>query len=201
VLVSGVALLSLAGIAAASFASTNVDNLVLTTAQVAAAPAHRTRRIVIGQLLGFAVIVLIGVIVATALFEIPTRWIGLLGLVPLALGIRGLLALRRASGDRATKWPLAAGLWTSALITIGNGGDNLAVSIPLLRESSGADRALVVAIFVVLDVLLCTIAVLAGRHPRTVRGIERFGVLATPVLYCVIGVVVLVRAGTFSSLG
>jgi hypothetical protein len=42
--------------------------------------------------------------------------------------------------------------------------------------------------------------VYAGRHPATLRVLDRVGVYAAPVLYLVIGVVVLVRAGTFGSL-
>ncbi len=53
-----------------------------------------------------------------------------------------------------------------------------------------------VGVFLVLDVVLCAIAVAAGRHPATVRTFERGGAVVTPILYCVIGVVVLLRAGT-----
>jgi cadmium resistance protein CadD (predicted permease) len=91
---------ALVGVAGGSFISTNIDNFVVTTAQFAAAPPQRVRRVAAGQLLGFAFIVLVSAAAAGALFELPTRWVGLLGLVPLALGIRGLVALRHRGQDQ-----------------------------------------------------------------------------------------------------
>ena len=185
------------GVAAASFLSTNVDNLVMTTAQVAAAKAHKVRRIIYGQVFGSAVLVGVSVVVAVALLSIPTHWIGLLGLVPLALGVRGLLALRRPEGRSATsRWPTAGGSVTSALVTIGNGGDNLAVYIPLFRGVSVPEGLLVVVVFAALDLVLCTLAVRLGRHRSTLRSMERAGIYAVPVLYLAIGVLVLFRSGT-----
>jgi len=189
--------LGLLGIAAASFAATNVDNLVVTTAQYAAAPAERVRRITTGQLVGFAVVVAVSAAGAAALFEIPTRWIGLLGLVPLALGLRGLVALARARGaPGGSRWPVAGGVTTTALVTIGLGADNLAVYIPVFKEHSVAAGAVVVLCFSVFDVALCLGAWRAGRHPRAVGLIERVGHWLSPLVYCIIGVVVLVVAGT-----
>jgi cadmium resistance protein CadD (predicted permease) len=192
---------ALAGVAVLSFASTNVDNFLVTTAQLAAAKPGRTRRIVEGEMFGTAVLVGASALVAAALVSIPTRWFGLLGLVPLTLGLRGLWALRRPEARVTTqKWPLAGGFTTSTAVTLGNGGDNLAVYIPLFRGTSVAGGALVVAVFAILDVLLCVAAVLVGRHPKTLRAVERGGVVVTPIVYCLIGVVVLLRAGTLSSL-
>jgi cadmium resistance protein CadD (predicted permease) len=195
--VSTVTVASLLGLTLACFVSTNIDNLVVTTAQFAAAPPHRVRRIALGQLTGFLVIVGASAAAAGLLLEIPARWVGLLGLVPIALGVRGLLALRRPAGERDPKWPVAAGFFTSTLVTIGNGGDNLAVYIPVLRQSDLAQGSFIVVGLIVLDVLLCGGAFLLGRHPRTLRVVDRAGAYLIPLVYCTIGVVVLVRAGTF----
>ena len=86
------------GLAAGAFASTNIDNAVVTVAMVATAPHERARRIAAGQVVGFVTLVIASLGMALLLFEISTRVIGLLGLVPLALGIRGLIGLRHAEG-------------------------------------------------------------------------------------------------------
>lgn len=187
----------LLGVAAVSFAATNVDNLVVTTAQYAAAPVDRVRRITAGQLCGFAVVLGVSAGGAAALFEIPTRWIGLLGLVPLVLGLRGLVALVRSPDTPwGSRWPVAGGFTTAALVTIGLSADNLAVYIPLFREHTVAAGAVVAACFTVFDVALCAGARLAGRHRRTVGFLQRVGSWLSPLVYCVIGVVVLIGAGT-----
>ena len=190
------------GVAALAFVSTNVDNGVVAVAMVAAAPPARARRIAAGQVVGFAVLVLLAAAAAIALFEVPARLIGLLGLVPLALGIRGLIALRHPEAhEGAARRAFGAGLTAAALVTIGAGGDNLAVYIPLFRTADAGGRIVTAFVFVVLEILLTLFILSAGRHPRSRALTTRIGAFAAPVLFCVIGVVVLVEANTFGVFG
>ena len=196
---------SLAGAAALAFVSTDVDNFLLVTAQFAAAPAERVRRIAAGQFVGFLVLVAAAAAVAAALFDIPTRWVGLLGLVPIAIGLRALVAWRRppGPGQRPTmsrRWPTAGGAATAALITIGSGGDNLAVYIPLFKGVGVGGHGVVIGVFLVCESLLLGLAHLVGRHHLALRTVDRVGAAVTPFLYVTIGVVVLLRSGTFSGI-
>jgi len=189
------------GLAAGAFAGTNVDNAVVTVAMVAVAPPERSKRIVLGQVIGFAVLVVGAIGMAVLLFEIPTRVIGLLGLVPLALGLRALLGLRHAEGrSRVARRAIGSGVLAAAMITIGAGGDNLAVYIPLFRVARVGGTAEAVLVFAVGEVLLTLFVLRAGRHPRVRNAVTVIGVFAGPVLYCAIGIAVLVEAGTFSLL-
>jgi cadmium resistance protein CadD (predicted permease) len=190
------------GIAALAFVGTNIDNVLVTTAMVATAPPARARRIAAGQVVGFAVLILVAVATAIALFDVPTRAIGLLGLVPVVLGLHGLVALRHPDAhQRATRRAFGKGVIAAALVTIGAGGDNLAVYIPLFRSANGAGRAATALVFVVGEVLLTLLVLSAGRHPRTQAAVSRIGTIATPLLYCAIGVFILIDANTFSFLG
>jgi cadmium resistance protein CadD (predicted permease) len=83
------------GVAAAAFVGTNVDNCVVTMAMVAGAPLERAHRIAAGQVFGFAVLVAVSAAAAAVLFEFSSAVVGLLGLVPLAIGVRGLVELAR----------------------------------------------------------------------------------------------------------
>lgn len=190
------------GIAAGAFVGTNIDNALVTVAMVAAATPEKARRIAMGQVIGFAVLVVGAAGTALALFEVPTRAIGLLGLVPLGLGIRGLMALRHAERRLGTtRRAFGSGVTAAALITIGAGGDNLVVYIPLFRVAGVTSIVATVLVFIVSELLLTIFIMSAGRHPRARVVVTRIGVLATPILYCVIGVLVLFRAGTLSVLG
>ena len=93
------------GLAAGAFAGTNLDNAAVTVAMVATAPPDRDRRIAAGQVMGFAALVLGAIGMAALLFELSTRVIGLLGLVPLTLGIRGFIGLRHPSQPVGTTSP------------------------------------------------------------------------------------------------
>lgn len=195
------------GVATAAFVGTNVDNTLVTMAMVAGAPIDRSHRIAAGQVVGFVLLVSAAVAGAAVLFEFSPQAVGLLGLVPLSIGLRGLVGLRPgARRTRSTRRPAASSravgrsLTTAALVTVGSGGDNLAVYIPLFR-TGGATRLAAIAVVFALGEALVTVLVLAGgRHPGARAVMDRFGAVAVPVLLCGIGVLVLVTAGTLSML-
>jgi cadmium resistance protein CadD (predicted permease) len=199
------------GVAAAAFAGTNVDNTVVTAALVAGAPLERARRIAAGQVVGFAALVCIAAAAAAVLFEFSPAQVGLLGFVPLALGLRGLVDLRVRPGRvgtdtasprrrrrrrRATDRAVGRSLTAAALVTLAAGGDNLAVYIPLFREGGAARLAVVTVVFVAGEVGVTAAVLGAGRHPRARAAVTRLGEVAVPLLLCGVGVLVLVSAGT-----
>src|SRR4051812_4396619 len=81
------------------FVGTNIDDIiVLTVLFLASRTTGRPVRwhIWAGQYAGIGVLVLASAVAAAGLTIIPDTWVGLLGLVPFALGVRGLLATIRA---------------------------------------------------------------------------------------------------------
>jgi cadmium resistance protein CadD (predicted permease) len=188
------------GLAAGAFAGTNVDNGVVAVAMVAAAPPARARRIALGQVFGFIVLVLAALGMAAVLFEIPTRVVGLLGLVPLGLGLRGLIGLRHAEErGRLARRAVGSGFVAAMTVTIAAGGDNLAVYIPLFRVDHLAGILETLPVFALCEVLLTLFILRAGRHPRVRAALTTFGALATPLIYCAVGLLVLFEAGTVPS--
>lgn len=199
-----------AGVAAAAFVATNVDNTVVTTTLVAGAPLDRAHRIAAGQVVGFVAIVCMAAAAAAVLFEFSPAAVGLLGFVPLAIGVRGLVGLlvrphpaeepgrsrrrRRPATDRAVGRSLAA----VALITLAAGGDNLAVYIPLFRQGGAGNLAAIALVFAVGEVGVTAAILAAGRHPRARTVMTKLGAVAVPLLLCGVGVLVLVSAGTLS---
>ena len=135
--------------------------------------------------------------------------------MPLALGLRGLVALGRSQrGEehpeekgrgrkrrlRPEERAVGRSLTAAALITISAGGDNLAVYIPLFRVGGATNVGAILAVFVLGEVLVTWIVLAGGRHPRARSVMLRLGHLAVPILLCCIGVLVMVEAGTFSLL-
>ncbi len=209
------------GIAAAAFVGTNVDNCVVTMAMVAGAPLERAHRIAAGQVFGFVALVAASVAGAAVLFEFSTAVVGLLGLVPLALGVRGLVGLRRAHPEeeggaevaggaggggrgrsrwRAEQRAVGRSFTAAVLVTVAAGGDNLAVYIPLFRVGGATNLAAIAAVFVAGEVVVTWLVLTGGRHPKARAVMLRLGAVAVPVLLCGIGVLVMVQAGTFSLL-
>jgi cadmium resistance protein CadD (predicted permease) len=185
--------------AAAAFAATNVDDFaVLLLIAIGASPGGATaRRVVAGQYLGFTVLVLISLAGAAALHSLPGRWVGLLGLVPLALGIRGLVQAMRSSPRPPIRADNRAAV---ALVTIASGGDNISVYVLLFRQLDAAGLAAALVTFAVLLGVWCAAALAAGGFARLVPALVRAGHWLSPCLFIAIGVFVLVRTGVLTRL-
>jgi cadmium resistance protein CadD (predicted permease) len=102
-----------AATAVALFAATNVDDLVvLALLSAASRAAGRPRRWEIwsGQYLGFAVLVGLSLAAGRGLSLVPARWLWLLALIPLIIGVVTLAtAIRAARRGEPPTPPLAAG--------------------------------------------------------------------------------------------
>src|SRR5262245_52004225 len=127
-----------------TFASTNVDDLFVL-ALLFADSELRPRSIVAGQLAGIGALVAASALAGLAAVAIPARWTALLGALPLALGVREMRVRRRsqradADLDDAGGPPRSVArsqLLAVAAVTIANGGDNLAVYVPLFVSEIG----------------------------------------------------------------
>jgi cadmium resistance protein CadD (predicted permease) len=179
--------------AAGVFAGTNVDDIIVLTVLFLSARATgrpRPWQIWAGQYAGITVLVLVSALAALGLTVVPDRWVPLLGLVPIALGVRGLIAAvrRRDDGDE----PVVAGNAVAvAGVTIANGADNIAVYTPLFRTLGPADSVVTVVVFAVLVALWCAAASWLGSHRRVIAFTRRWGRWLVPLVFIAIGVVIL----------
>ena len=183
-----------AATAAGVFAGTNVDDLIVLTVLFLAARASgrpRPWQIWAGQYAGIAVLVAVSVLAALGLALVPDRWVPLLGLVPVALGVRGLIgAVRRSPGDDEA--PAVAGnALAVAGVTIANGADNIAVYTPVFRTIGPAGSALTIAVFAVLVAVWCLASSWLGSHRRVIAVVERYGHWLVPLVFITIGAVIL----------
>ena len=154
----------------------------------------RAGTIVAGQYLGFAAIIGVALLAAAGLRIVPDRWVGLLGLVPIGFGVWGLRNLRRGDGD--SRPPLASTAFQVAAITFANGADNISVFTPLFRSLHTAGSLLASVLFLVLIGLCCALGALLGTHRAVVATLGRITHWLVPVVFIVVGLMILVMAGT-----
>ncbi|MEU7845505.1 cadmium resistance transporter [Micromonospora sp. NPDC049114] len=191
-------LLGTAAGAAVVFAATDIDDIVILTLFFVAARTTgrpRTWQIVAGQYLGIGALALASAVVAAGLLVVPDPWTGLLGLLPIALGIR---ALRGADDDEPAT--VVSGTLGVAGVTIANGADNVAVYVPVFRALGPGDSAVFLLVFVVFVGVWCAAAAWLGGHRRVVRLVERAGHWLVPAIFVAIGVVILVSSGVLGRL-
>ena len=181
--------------AAGVFAGTDVDDLiVLTTLFLAgrASGAPRPGQIWLGQYAGIGVLVLISAAAALGLTIVPDDWVGLLGLVPLALGVAGLIRARHPADEPA---PVAAGVLSIAGVTIANGADNISVYTPLFRTIGLAGSVVTVVVFAAGVAVWCAAASWLGSHRRVIAVVRRHGHWIVPAVFVVIGAAIIVESG------
>ncbi|MGV9214622.1 cadmium resistance transporter [Micromonospora sp. RB23] len=184
--------------AAVVFAATDIDDIVILTLFFVAARTTgrpRTAQIVAGQYLGIGALALVSAVVAAGLLVVPDPWTGLLGLLPIALGVRALW--HRDDDEPAT---VVTGTLGVAGVTIANGADNVAVYVPVFRALGPGDSAMFLLVFVVLIGLWCAAAAWLGGHRRVVALVERAGHWLVPAIFVGIGVVILVSSGVLGRL-
>ncbi|MFI7546230.1 cadmium resistance transporter [Actinoplanes sp. NPDC049599] len=189
-------------VAVGVFAGTNVDDIiVLTVLFLAARAAGRPRpgQIWAGQYAGIAVLVAVSGLAALGLALVPDEWVGLLGLVPVALGVRGLVGTLRGGGDDEA--PVAAGnALAVAGVTIANGADNIAVYTPMFRTLGAGGSAVVVLVFAVLIAVWCAAASWLGSYQRIINLVRRYGHWLVPLVFITIGLVILLESGVLTRL-
>src|SRR5665213_359995 len=128
------------------FVVTNVDDFVLLTALFVTVGrgGPTNRQIVIGQYLGMGALVVVSLLAA-------------LGLVPIALGTRALLRVRRTAPDEVVA-ATVTGVAGVVMLTVADGADNVSVYIPLFRQAGAGATAAYMVVFAVLVGVWCTVA-------------------------------------------
>ena len=103
--------------------------------------------------------------------------------------------LRRQADDRTV--PGGGGFLSSLGVTVAISGDNVAIYLPILATGSAGSGLLSILIWLMADVGLIGLAGIVGRHRSIRAGVARVGPIALPLVYITVGVVVLIKAGTF----
>jgi cadmium resistance protein CadD (predicted permease) len=183
------------GAAAALFGGTNVDDLVvlsLLSASSRAAGRPQRWEIWAGQYTGFAVLVGVSVTAGRGLALLPANRLWLLAFIPLGLGIVNLAAtirsLRRGQRPRP---PSAGGPLGVSLLTVSNGGDNLAAYTPFFAAIGAGQAAVTLAVFAVGVAVWCLAGGLLTRHARVTAAVGRYRHWILPAAFILIGLYVL----------
>jgi cadmium resistance protein CadD (predicted permease) len=183
-------------VAVTAFIATNVDNLFLLLALYSETKL-KSVHILLGQLAGLGALILVSVIAASATVRISSSWLSLLGGLPLALGIRG--AMKCFGSNRiaqpANNLPIHSATRRSdillvATLTAANGGDNLAVYIPLFANFRAATPEFA-GTFALLTVLACLASRFAIRRRVILTSVGRYSTAVSSIILFVQGLRIL----------
>lgn len=199
-----------------SFVATNLDDIIILMiffTQVSS--TFRRRHIVVGQYLGFLALLLASLPGYFGGLVVPKAWLGLLGFLPIWIGISQLLKREadkpevkavsneptfrnKTSMMTALSSLLSPQVYQVAAVTIANGADNVGIYIPLFASSSLPRLAVMVGIFLILVGVWCWIAEQLTRQRAIAALLTRYGHRAMPFLLVGLGLYILVDSGTLS---
>jgi len=184
--------------AISAFISTNLDDLFILAAFFAN-PEFKAKDVVLGQYLGFIVLLTASSLAYFAQFIIPSNWISLLGFIPIIIGIRSLFDLKKPetgdSGEKINfrKYKGGQMMLSVALVTIVNGGDNLGVYMPLFAGMGPFDLFLTAIIFLIMVGVWCFLGFKLVNNRVIGNKIKNYGHYILPFVMIVIGLVILLR--------
>ena len=183
------------------FISTSIDDLMLLILFHSQATTRVQRiSILVGQILGIGVLVgisLVGSYLASRMLE---GWvIGLLGFIPIILGIRAMLS-KEESKEEATRTGRKSLLATVTLVTIASGGDNLGIYIPWFATLDGAYLGLTMLVFLVFTLIFWSLGYLLANQSHIKTLLSRFSAVLVPVVFLLLGLIILSENGTFAKL-
>lgn len=196
---------SLALLAIAAYVATNIDNLFVLLAFLAEAKGGR-RHVIAGQFAGSLTLVVASMLLAALLTRLPAGYVGLLGVLPISVGLykawerfgpQGAWAddAQPGSPDSARPNP-SSSWWTVACMAVANGSDNLAVYVPLYAGHSRSEGVFVSVVFVAMIGVWCAGALWLVEHPLLGAPIRRYGTALLPLILLVIGISVIAQNDT-----
>lgn len=199
-----------------SFIVTNIDDifvLMLLFSQAssqAKASNGRTvkgnriypKDIVIGQYLGFALLVLISLLATFGVTLIPDQWVGLLGLIPIYLGVKLFIkgededeGAILSSLNKFNKFYLSV-----AFITFANGGDNIGIYIPFFSTLNNNQLVITVVTFFIMVAVWCLIGYRLARFRYVSETLEKYGRWVIPIVFIGLGFYIMAENNIFSNL-
>ncbi|HZY81156.1 MAG TPA: cadmium resistance transporter [Cyclobacteriaceae bacterium] len=176
-----------------AFISTNVDDIFILMLFYGSRK-FRPSTIILGQYLGIATLIVISLIGSYVGNFLDQRFIGLLGLFPIYLGIKKFFD-KEEDASIETK---SSGIVAIAGVTIANGGDNIGVYTPLFTTMTAAEQIQMIVIFGVMTWFWCLAGKYLSSRPIIARQIDRYGHVAMPIVLILLGIFILFESNSFT---
>jgi cadmium resistance protein CadD (predicted permease) len=196
-------IIGLIAIGVAAFVATNIDDIFVLMIFFSSL-AYSIRQIVLGQYIGIGLLIAISGIGSLIAFVVPTYVIGLMGIVPIAIGIKHLVEVRRKDNpsrqvvqDKMNKSYLS--FLSVAAVTFSNGGDNIGVYIPLFSKYITISEIFALTtVFIAMTAVWCIAAYYFVNHPLIASRIRHTGNIILPFVLIGLGIYVLTDSFLFS---
>ncbi|BAZ30385.1 cadmium resistance transporter [Cylindrospermum sp. NIES-4074] len=203
----------------AAFATTFDDNLYLTAFFGKVNRTFRAKNVVLGEYLGFTALVLASLPGFFGGLLVPESWIGLLGLLPVTIGISNLIkreeeedmvqavSINLPSHDKSPHHNKS--LWATlrdpqtyrvSAVTIANGGNNIGIYVPLFASSNLPSLGVILSVCYATIGVWCLLSYNMTRNPLMAPLIARYGRKICPLVLIYLGISILIKNGSYQLL-
>ncbi|MDZ8079684.1 MAG: cadmium resistance transporter [Nostoc sp. DcaGUA01] len=199
-----------------AFATTFDDNLYLTAFFGKVNRTFHAKHIIIGEFVGFTVLVFASLPGFFGGLIIPSTWIGLLGLLPIAIGISNFMS-RGDDGDtvqdvsvnlpsptksaRQKKSLLAIirdpQTYRVSAVTIANGGNNIGIYVPLFASSNLPSLGVILCACYLSVGAWCLLSYKLTRNPLMTPVLTRYGRKVFPFVLIWLGLSILIKSESY----
>ncbi|MEH1968325.1 cadmium resistance transporter [Nostoc sp.] len=198
-----------------AFATTFDDNLYLTAFFGKVNRSFRPKHIVIGEFLGFTALVCASLPGFFGGLIIPSTWIGLLGLLPIAIGISNFISREQqeetVQAVSVDLTPTTSGRQKKSLfatirdpqtyrvsaVTIANGGNNIGIYVPLFASSNLPSLGVILCVCYFTVGAWCLLSYNLTRNPLMTPVLTRYGRKIFPFVLIYLGLSILIKSETY----
>jgi len=192
--------LTIISVAAFAYVATNLDNFTLLVSLLS---RYRRNRVAVAAayFAGTAILCAAGFLIGEAAETAPLEYLGLLGVIPMTIGIVWLVRLFRpagkppgaeTSGSAGKKAAFAATLTTQ----LGNGTDTIVTFGALFADSTASADYLIVLTVALMAVLFVTLALYGVSHSALGSWIDRYMPRIAPFILIVVGAYIIANTAT-----
>jgi cadmium resistance protein CadD (predicted permease) len=197
-------LITLIGIAIVAFVSTNVDDAFVLVAFFSDRN-FSAGDVVVGQYGGMAAMYVLSLVAVLISVTIPAPFLGLLGLIPIAIGIKKTVRLWRSPAKEENFQPAASAgthrrILTVAGVTVANGGDNIATYSALFANLHRSALPVVGLVFALMTGAWCVAAFWLVKHRALGAPLRGYANRVVPFVLIGLGFLILIKSGVISPL-
>lgn len=187
-------------VAAAAFVATNLDNFALLVTFLVRF-RQRMTAVASAYVLGVGVLGLAAYGIGQAATVAPVAYLGWLGLVPIGLGVYGLVTLfRKPTSNNAARGVTSgsgrAAFLATLLAQLGNGTDTVLTFGALFADSAEGADALVAITLLAMAVLFLVVAKYAVQLQSLAKQVDKFAHYVTPFILIGVGAYIVANTVT-----
>lgn len=192
------------------YISTSIDYLIALIILFAQLSQNKQKwHIYAGQYLGTGLLVGVSLVAAYVVNFVPKAWmVGLLGLIPIYLGIRFAIVGEGEEEEEEEEEKIIERLeqskanqlfWTVTLLTIASGGDNLSIYIPYFASLDWAQTLVALLVFAIGVIIFCELSRVLSSIPLISETIEKYERIIVPLVFIPLGLYIMYESGTIET--